>query len=431
MAKKKTAKRNSPRKLKSSPVAATVFRDIGELYTLEGVALKGGRRACDNDLGRIDKAALVARGGRIEWIGRERDLPREYAKRGTGVKEEGLGGMVVIPAFVESHTHTVFAGNRAGEFDRRNRGESYQAIAAAGGGILSTVRSTRAASEVSLRELAQARIDRFVTQGVTTVEVKSGYALNADGELKMLRAAGALKGARIVRTFLGAHAIPQESRSAEDYVDHLIEKVLPRVKREGLACRVDIFIENGYFSSALANRYFEAASDLGFDLVAHADQLTLSGGAELAVRMRARSADHLLRIAEADIQRLAKSEVTCVLLPSADLYMKCPYPPARALIEAGARVALATDFNPGSAPSQDLALVGVLARIEMKMSLAEVIAAYTVGGAHALGLGGELGSLSKGKLCDFCGLEGGLDELFLEVGRQPVKRVYRESRRLR
>ncbi len=407
-----------------------IFRQIGELYTFSGIAEKGGRMVSDGDLGRIQDAAIVAHDGRINWIGRDADLPAEFTNK-TGVQEESLQGAVVVPAFVEAHTHAVFAGDRSAEFDRRIRGESYQAIAASGGGILSTVRATRNASEEDLSDLTQKRIDRFVAQGVTTVEVKSGYGLSAEGELKALRAVKRLRGARIVPTFLGAHAIPPEAASPEAYVEFLIRDILPVVRSENLARRADIFVEQGYFLGAMAENYLRAAQALGFDLVVHAEQLSRSGGAELAVRLGARSAEHLIEINDEDIQRLAVSDVTCVLLPIADLYMKCAYPPARKLIDAGARVALATDFNPGTAPSQDLALVGVLARLEMKMTLAEVLSAYTVGAAYALGLENDLGSLSEGKFCDFSVLEGGLNELFFEVGRQPIARVYREAQRLR
>ncbi len=416
--KKKTARRKTPTR------GLTVFRGIKKLYTLAPAAAKEGRGIKAADLGLVEGAAMVARGGRIEWAGRERDLPREYK----GAKRVDLKASCVIPALIESHTHVLHMGNRANEFEKRNQGESYQSIAKAGGGILATVLPTRAASAAELARVGQARVERFIRQGVTTIESKTGYDLTIAGELKMLKGAGLLKRARIVRTYLAAHAIPREFPNAEAYIDALIGEGLPRLKKEGLACRVDVFVEDGYFSSTLAHKYLSAAKGHGFDFVVHADQLTRSGGAELAVELGARSADHLLRINDGDIAKLADSNVTCVLLPTADLYVKCPYPPARALIDRGARVALATDFNPGTAPSQDVALVGVLARIEMKMTLAETLGAYTVGAAYALGLEGELGSIERGKLCDFCVLEAAdLDELFLEVGRMPIAKVYREG----
>jgi imidazolonepropionase len=420
--------------MNTSPAGAQfsrqLFRGIGSLYTLAPAAAKKARGGIKvEDLGLVRDAVMVVESGRILWVGAGQSLPRELTAGGFR-EEVDLRGAVVVPAFVECHTHLIHAGNRAGEFERRNQGESYQSIAESGGGILATVLPTRAASEAELTRLGQERVERFISQGVTTIESKSGYALEVEGEFRMLKAAGAIKRARIIRTFLGAHAIPSEIPSAAEYVDHLIAQALPRLKSEGHACRVDIFVEDGYFPRELARRYLLEAKKLGFDLAVHADQLTHSGGAELAVELGARSAEHLIQIDDSDVARLAGSDVTCVLLPSADLYMNCSYPPARSLIDRGARVALATDFNPGSSPSLDLALVGVLARIQMKMSLPEVITAYTVGAAHALGLQQELGALTPGRLADFTVLSGGLEELFLEIGRMPIAEVYREGERL-
>lgn len=401
-----------------------VFLGVGQLHTLAGAASKSGRRPTDDDLTTLSKAAFVVSGGRITWIGEERNLP---ASKSDGGHATDLGGATVIPALVESHTHLVYAGNRAAEFERRNRGESYQSIAAGGGGILSTVRATREASVDELARLAQERADRFARQGVATIEIKSGYGLTVEHEMKMLRAAGRVSGPRIVRTFLGAHAIPKEESSAEAYLARLENEALPLLKKEGLACRVDVFVEKGYFEVEASRRYLQAAKKMGFDLAIHADQLTRSGGAQLAVELGARSAEHLICINDEDVASLSASETTCVLLPSADLYMNCAYPPARKLIDGGARVALATDVNPGSSPSLDVALVGVLARVQMRMTLTEVLVAYTVGAAHALGLGREAGSLEVGKFADFAVVDGHLEDLFLEVGLMPVTKTAREG----
>jgi imidazolonepropionase len=416
---------------KSTSSSLLVVQGIGELYTLAGVAKKKARQIRADDLGCIKNASLVIRDGRVVFAGDAKKMPRLERRDRARAHDVDLHGAGVLPAFVEAHTHLLFAGNRAGEFERRNQGETYQSIAASGGGILSTVRATRALSPAALARLAQPRVERFLRQGVTTLEVKSGYGLTVDSELNMLRAAKKLKKARVIPTFLGAHAVPIEHKgNPEAWVTELIEKALPVIEKENLARRVDIFIENGYFTCEQGRRLLKAAQKRKLDLTIHADQLSRSGGARLAVELGAHSADHLLCVDKSDIQKLGRSEVTAVLLPSADLYMNCPYPPARQLIDAGARVALATDFNPGSAPSQDLSLVGVLARVLMKMSLAEVIAAYTVGAAHALGLDSDLGSLTPGKFGDFIVLEAGLDDLFLEIGRQPIDQVYREGVRL-
>lgn len=397
---------------------------------MEGALRKGGRRIYADDLGWIENAAMIIEDGHVLHAGPERALLQKVRRTTATVNEIDVHGRIVTPAFTECHTHLIYAGNRAAEFERRNQGESYQSIAKSGGGILATVIPTRNASEKELVQIGQTRADRFLKQGVTTIESKTGYGLELEAEMRMLKAAGKIKRARVVRTFLGAHAVPKEFTSAGAFVDHLIEIGLPRVKKEGAACRVDIFIEDGYFSRELAHRYLEAAKAMDFDLVIHADQLTLSGGADLAVEFGARSADHLIQIQDKEIAKLAASDVTCVLLPSADLYMKCAYPPARALIEKGARVALATDLNPGTAPSQDLALVGVLARLQMKMTLPEVFAAYTVGSAYALGFGANLGGLVAGRWADFNILSGEFEDCFLEVGRMPIEAVYREGRRL-
>jgi len=408
---------------------SVLIRGIGEMLSLSPAADRGARQVQEPDLGRSSKQAMIVEEGVIRWTGPERKL-QSVAKGRKFFREFDLQNRLVLPAFVECHTHTLHAGSRAHEFEQRVAGRSYQEIAKAGGGILSTVRATRKASEAELLHLAQVRADEFLRQGVTTLEIKSGYGLDTKTEIKMLRAAGKLRGPRIVRTYLGPHAISPETGSAEDDLRRMLERDLPLVKKNSLACRVDIFVEQGYFQVEQARRYAQRAQELGFDLVVHADQLSRSGGAHLAVEQKARSAEHLICINDEDIRALAASQVSCVLLPAADLYLKCSYPPARALIDAGARVALATDYNPGSSPTQSLSLVGVLARLEMKMSLPEVIAAYTIGAAHALGLESSLGALTPGRLADFVVMDCDWDQLFYQIGPMPVESVWREGRSL-
>jgi imidazolonepropionase len=405
-----------------------LFRDIGELLTLRGAVQKKARHPVADDLSVMRKAAILQSGGKIIWAGEFRKIPKDLARE--VVKETSLQGATVLPGLVESHTHLIFAGSRANEFEMRNQGMSYQEVAERGGGIIATTRPTCSASLTDLIRLGQERLDRFARQGVTTVEIKSGYALNEKDEIKILKAAGALKGPRVLRTFLGAHAIPKTAKTAAAYLDELANKVLPKLKKQSLCERVDIFIEAGYFDRTIAETYLRKAQALGFDIVMHADQLTHGRGAELACELSAVSADHLLNISDADVQALARSEVTCVLLPSADLYMNCPYPPARELLDAGARVALATDFNPGSSPSQDVSLVGVLARAQMKMSLPEVIVAYTLGGAYALNRAAQTGSIEAGKFCDLAVWDLPWQELFYEIGPRPPLSVWREGRAL-
>lgn len=409
-----------------------VFKNIGECLTLNGALAKSARRTTEADLGILRKAAIVEEAGRITWIGAESRLSKSpvAGRKKSELEEIDFGGRTVMPAFTECHTHLVFAGHRTDEFELRNRGASYQEIADRGGGILATVRPTRKAPVAKLAEVAQARADAFVRQGVSTIECKSGYALTTVGEMKILEAAGRIRGPRIVRTYLGPHAVPPESPSAEAYIESIIANDLPQLKKSGRACRVDIFVEAGYFSESVARKYLAAAQTLGFDIAIHADQLTRSRGARLAVEFSARSAEHLIMINESDVRLLASSETACVLLPAADLYLKCAYPPARALLDAGARVAIATDFNPGSSPTQSLSLVGVLSRLEMKMTLPEVIVAYTLGGAFALGFGRDLGALAVGRFCDMAVLDSDWTDLFYSIGEMPVHQVWREGKRL-
>ncbi|MEO0337551.1 MAG: imidazolonepropionase, partial [Pseudomonadota bacterium] len=337
----------------------------------------------------------------IKWIGSRDQF--DAAKGSMGLddfKPVSLQGLTVVPAFTECHTHLVFAGDRSNEFEMRNQGASYQEIAKKGGGILSTVKATREMSDEELLRLAQQRVDRFVSQGVTTVEVKSGYGLSHDEEIKMLRVAKSLNGPKIVTTFLGAHAIPP-GRQKDQYLEELVEKTLPAVAEQELADRVDIFIEKGFFSVADGERYLKAAKQLGFALTAHVEQLSHLGGAKLAAGFGAQCVDHVVEITDEDIRMLAQDEApVCVLLPAADFYLKMAYPKARRLIDEGAVVALATDFNPGSSPTQSVNFVGVLARLNMNMSLSEVLCSYIYGAAKALGLQSERGSLSAGKVCD-------------------------------
>nr|BFD63697.1 imidazolonepropionase [Bdellovibrio sp. HM001] len=406
-----------------------LLKNISTLLTLQGASAKNGRHIKEEDLGIMNQASVVMDKDKILWVGPHKKLSKEWAKK-KGMRELDMKGKTVLPGFVECHTHLVFAGDRAAEFEMRNQGVSYQEIAAKGGGILSTMRKTRSSTLKDLVATGQKRVNHFLAQGVTTLEVKSGYALNLKDEIKVLQAIQELKGPRTVSTFLGAHALPPEYKSYEEYLTFLAEKVLPVVAKKKLARRVDVFIEKGFFPAEASERYLRLAQELGFDVLIHADQMSLSGGSEVAVRLGALSGDHLLQIEEKEIRNLAKSEVTGVLLPTADLYTKTKYPPARAMIDAGVRVALATDFNPGTSPTQDLNLVGLLARLEMKMSLPEVIAAYTVGAAHALNLHKEVGSIEVGKSADIVGIDQEWSCLFYSVGEHAEKVVFSRGKKV-
>jgi imidazolonepropionase len=405
--------------------ALTLFKNIGNLLTLSGVSKKDGRKVVEEDLAILSKAAMVVEDGRIEWVGVEKSLPKPYKKIKRVID---LKGHTVLPGFVECHTHSVFAGSRAHEFELRNQGMSYQEINARGGGIKSTTQFTRAAKPAELLAQTQEKVNRFVAQGVTTLEIKSSYALDLENELKCLKMIQKLKPIRFVPTYLGAHAIPSEFSSAEEYLEFSLQKVLPEIRKKKLAQRVDIFVEKGFFSSSAAQKYLQAAKDLGFAVCVHADQISLSGGTQAALAVDAVSADHLIQVGDAEVAALAKSSTTCVLLPAADLYLKCAYPPARKLIDAGARVALATDYNPGTSPTQDLSLVGLLARLEMKMSLPEVIAAYTYNAAAALQLQDNIGSLEPGKFADFISIKSDWRDLFYSIGEQMPSKIFYSGR---
>ena len=405
---------------------AILYRNIGHLLTMESAARKDGRHIQESDLSIQKDMAMAVADGKISWIGPNKKIPKAISVK----KEIDLEKNTVLPGFVESHTHTLFAGSRAAEFEMRLQGMSYQEISKRGGGIVSTMQATRKSSNSDLIKLAQSRVQKFLSQGVTTLEIKTGYALDEKNELRALKAIQDLdgKGPRIVPTFLGAHSIPPEFSNAKDYLKS-IEAYLPKVRK--LTHRLDIWIEKGFFEHDFAQSYLQKAKDLGFDLVVHADQLTLSGGTELAVKMNAVSADHVIQLTDKEINLLAKSQTTAVLLPMADLYMKCKYPPAKKMIEAGVRVALATDFNPGTCPSQDIAAVGLLARIEMGMSLPQVLSAYTFGAASALNLQRQIGSLELGKHADFVSMDADWTSLFYSLGSMPIQKIYIKGQLIR
>lgn len=368
---------------------------------------------------------MIVENGLITWLGPQSKIPKKIKFK----KETDLKKSKIFPAFIECHTHSVFAGSRADEFELRNQGVSYLEIAQRGGGILSTMKKTRTASAKELLSSAQKRIDTFLRQGVATVEVKSGYALDLKNEIKTLEVIRKLKGPRIISTFLGAHAKPPEYDSYAEYLSYLTDKVLPAIKKKKLSSRVDIFIEKNFFEAFESRNYLQRAQELGFHVTVHANQLSLSGGAELALKTGAVSADHVIHLTDATIAQFGKSKTVAVLLPAADLYMKCPYPPARKLIDSGATVALATDFNPGSCPTQDISLVGLLARLEMKMTLSEVFKAYTINAARALGIEQEEGSLVVGKRANFISTEAELSDFFYSAGYMPQHQLFIAGKR--
>lgn len=354
-----------------------------------------------DDLHAVPRAALAWADGKIVWAGPEAELPARFQRE----EERDAGGRLVIPGLVDCHTHLAFAGWRADEFERRLRGESYLAIAAGGGGIAATVRATRAASEEELLRRCAGFLEQMLALGVTTVECKSGYGLDPESERKLLRVyrrLAELGPQRIVPTFLGAHAVPPEYRDRPAaYVDLLVKEVIPAVAAEGLARCCDVFVEESAFSPDDARRILQAARRAGLAPKVHADQLSPLGGAEVAAEAGALSADHLEQISDAGIRALREAGVVAVSLPLASLYLGRPPMPARRLIAAGVRVAVASDFNPGTAPSYHLPLALTLACVAQRMTPAEALKGATIVAARAVGLEGQAGSLEPGKAADF------------------------------
>jgi imidazolonepropionase len=350
-----------------------------------------------SELSIIRDGAMVIRDGMIAAVGHTDEISREG-------KVVDVRGRIVLPGFVDAHTHLVFAGDRLEDFERRAGGETYEQIARAGGGIWSTVIKTRAASDADLLEKAKKHANWFLQSGTTTVEAKSGYGLTVEDELKILRVIQMLNREtplECVPTFLGAHAIPQDS-SPDEYVDLIISEMLPRVAQENLAEFCDIFCERGYFDVAQSRKILTAAKNFGLKLRGHVDQLTNSGGAKLLGELGAMTADHLEKTDEQGIAALKSANVQPVLLPGSVYALgSTSYPRAREMIDTGLAVVLATDFNPGSSPTVSMPMILSLACTQMKMSPAEAITASTINAAYSLGRGEKAGSLEPGKLANF------------------------------
>ena len=348
----------------------------------------------------IQDGGMLIREGKIDAVGSS----DEIEKTAGDVKIVDAGGRVVLPGFVDAHTHLVFAGNRLDDFERRARGETYEQIAKAGGGIWSTVEKTRAASDADLLAQAKKHAEWFLRCGTTTVEAKSGYGLTLDDELKILRVMRRLKeetSLEIVPTFLGAHAVPRHM-NADEYIDLVIDGMLPRVAGEKLAEFCDVFCEPGYFDIEQSRRILTAARKLGLNLRIHADQLTNSGGAQLAAELKTTTADHLEKTEEQGIAAMKSAGVQPVLLPGSVYTLGLSdYPRTREMIEADLGVIIATDFNPGSSPTPSMPMILSLACTQMKMSPAEAITAATINPAHSLNRGDTMGSLEAGKLANF------------------------------
>jgi len=365
-----------------------LVRGIGELVTMSSRA----------DLGVVRDAAVAARGGRIVWAGPEAELDAAVAAGADALVVDAEGASVV-PGFVDAHTHTVFAGERAGEYAQRLGGASYLETQAAGGGIMATVRATREASEEELAKLVRRRLDSFVAHGTTTLEIKGGYGLTLEDEAKVLASAKTPHPANRVYTQLAAHSLPVEWAGRDDeFIDYVCNEVTPALA--GKAEFVDVFCDEGAFTVAQSRRVLEAGRAHGHRIKIHAEELAHTGGAALAAELGAVSADHLIFATAEDIAALRAAGTTPVLLPGTSYTLHTHYAPARAFLDAGATIALATDFNPGTCNCENLQLIVSLACQEMRLTPDEALYAVTMGGATALGLQDDVGSIEAGKRCD-------------------------------
>jgi imidazolonepropionase len=363
----------------------------------------------ETGLGIIKNGAMTIKDGKISWVGRTNELPKEFALKLKGQEIDATDKMV-MPGLIDPHTHLIFAGSRENEFEQRIQGLSYLEIAKSGGGILSTVEATRKAPFQELFSLGRRRLDRMLAKGVTTVEAKSGYGLSLQDELKILEVMKALQSDHpidIVPTFLGAHTVPKEFRNdRKRYIDLLTEEMIPRIAQDRLAEFCDVFCEERAFSLEESRKILEKGKQYGLKPKIHADQLTPGGGAELAAEVGAFSADHLEYVSQIGIEKMAEKGVIAVLLPGATFFLSMKkFPPVREMIEKGVAVSLATDLNPGSSMTESLPLMMTMGCTLFKMSPKEVVLATTIHAARSMGRENEIGSLDIGKKADLLVLD--------------------------
>lgn len=393
------------------------------------------RGAALADGGVIVAGAVAIRDGRIVAVGPQRELMAQYNAR----RHFDGGDRVLLPGFVDPHTHICYAGDRLADFERRIAGASYQELMAAGGGIMQTVRDTRAAPPETLLDQTRTRLDRMLRHGITTVEIKSGYGLDTATELRMLDAITRLAATHpctIVPTFLGAHAVPTEFKQRPAaYVDLLVNEMLPTVaatwqeRHAGQPLFCDVFCEPGAFDLAQTRRILERARSLGFALKLHADEFEALGGTSLAVELGATSVDHLVATSEAEVAALAASSVVAVALPGTPIGLgKYQHMPARAIVEAGGALALATDCNPGTSVCESMPLLIALGCRFLRLQPQEAISAATINAAYAVGLGAEVGSIESGKRADLVLLDLADErKLAYHFGFNPVKLVWKQG----
>lgn len=398
-----------------------------QLLTMRRMDLKGALK--DQQLEIINEGGILINGDCVEAVGFFEDLKNEFG--GNSITIEYIeGDFVALPGFVDAHTHICFAGTRAADYAARNNGKSYLEIAQEGGGIWSTVKHTREASKDTLVKLMQNRTNKLLSNGITTVEIKSGYGLGVEYELKMLRAIREVKQlhqAEVVPTCLAAHIVPKEMNNEIEYLQLILDEMVPVIKKENLCNRFDIFVEEGAFSVDASKSYLQNLRKEGFQLTIHGDQFT-TGGSQLAVDCGAMSVDHLEASGEKQIEILAKSEVIPVALPGASIGLGCSFAPARKLLDSGCSLAIASDWNPGSAPQGNLLTQASILGTFEKLSAAEILAGVTYRASGALGLA-DRGRLEKDQLADIIAFPcHDYREILYHQGELKVKKVWKSGK---
>ena len=413
--------------------ATLIVKNAAQVVTSEGASLAPLTGEKQGQIRVIENGAVAVNGQEIVAVGTTAELEQKI-ETDAATRVVDACGQVVLPGLVDPHTHVVFGGSREHEFSLKLEGVPYLEILARGGGILSSVEMTRAATEDELVAAGIKYCRQMLAQGTTTAEAKSGYGLSTEAELKTLRAIHQVDRAQpvdLVPTFLGAHAVPKEYKDEPDrYLDLVVNEMLPRVVEDKLARYCDVFCEKGVFSVEQSRRVLKAAREMGLELKMHADEIVPLGGAELAAELGAVSADHLLVISDEGIRRMAEEGVIAVILPGTTFYLREDhYAPGRKMIEAGVPVALATDFNPGSSPNNNLQLIINIASLYLRMTPAEVINAITINSAHAVGRAAEVGSLEAGKKADLVLFDApNYDYLAYRYGTNLVSKVIKNGK---